>query len=158
MGGFMCLSDLPLDLATRVHVLKLHSLYYFCHLMWQMGGLRVTTATNVGLPTSPPYLSLNSNATPPITEVIFASGGSGVLDGTGVNYVPKCTYHNPYSQSLITGDNDISAYFTVGFAISRQYTPQQFVDLMLSTFKRLLKVKKGVTVISAGLMKGQHGE
>jgi hypothetical protein len=39
------------------------------------------------LPTSLPYLSLNSDATPPITGVSFASGGSGILNETGQNYV-----------------------------------------------------------------------
>ena len=47
------------------------------------------------------------------------------------------------SQSIFTifmGNNDISAYFTTGSAVAKQYTPQQYVDLLLSTFRGLLKV------------------
>ncbi|PWA68461.1 SGNH hydrolase-type esterase domain-containing protein [Artemisia annua] len=61
-------------------------------------------AAKVGLPTSPPFLSL-TGTTPPITGVSFASGGSGILNKTG-EYV--------------------------------------YVDLMLSTFKGLLKMLYGL--------------
>ncbi|PWA54270.1 SGNH hydrolase-type esterase domain-containing protein [Artemisia annua] len=126
-------------------------------------------AKKVRLPTSPPYLSL-MGTTPPITGVSFASGGSGILNRTGVNYVQyislaqQVEYFSMVSDKLIQqlgqsgaqmhlsqsiftifmGNNDISAYFTAGSAVSQQYTPQQYVDLMLSTFKGLLKMLYGL--------------
>ncbi|GKA53230.1 glycoside hydrolase, family 32 [Tanacetum coccineum] len=43
-------------------------------------------AKKMGLPSSPPYLSM-IGTTPPITGVSFASGASGILNETGVNFL-----------------------------------------------------------------------
>ncbi|PWA53756.1 SGNH hydrolase-type esterase domain-containing protein [Artemisia annua] len=122
-------------------------------------------AKKIGLPTSLPYLSL-MGTTPPLTGVSFASGGSGILNGTGASFVQYISLaqqveyfymvHNKLVRQLgqsnaqmhlsksifiiIVGSNDIFSYFNAGSLVSKQYTPQQYVDVMVSTFKGLLKV------------------
>nr|GEW83871.1 GDSL esterase/lipase At5g55050-like [Tanacetum cinerariifolium] len=114
----------------------------------------------IGLPTSPPYLSL-IGATPPTTGISFASGGSGILTGTGASFVQyislaqeveyfslvhnklvrqlgQSNAHMHLSKSIfiiVIESNDMFSYFNVGSLVSKQYTPQQYVDLMVSTFK-----------------------
>ncbi|GKC32231.1 GDSL esterase/lipase-like protein [Tanacetum coccineum] len=130
---------------------------------------RVLAAKKIGLPTSPPYLSL-IGATPPTTGVSFASGGSGILNGTGASFVQYISLaqqveylslvHNKLVRQLgksnaqmhlsksifiiVIGSNDMFSYFNVGSLVSKQYTPQQYVDLMVSTFKGLLKMLYGL--------------
>ncbi|GJV84358.1 GDSL esterase/lipase-like protein [Tanacetum coccineum] len=127
-------------------------------------------ANKIGLPTSPPYLSLNSDATPPITGVSFASGGSGILNETGKTYIQviplaqQINYFSLVRNKLIQqlgqsnaqkhlsksiflfafGTNDMLAYFNNGSTIPKQYTQQQYVDLIVSTFKGLLKMLYGL--------------
>ncbi|PWA60246.1 SGNH hydrolase-type esterase domain-containing protein [Artemisia annua] len=125
-------------------------------------------AAKVGLPTSPPFLSL-TGTTPPITGVSFASGGSGILNRTGdyvvsislaqqvgnfsmvrdklIQQLGQSSAQMHLSQSIFTifmGNNDISAYFSPCSEVAKQYTPQEYVDLMLSTFKGLLKMLYGL--------------
>ncbi|XP_024966163.1 GDSL esterase/lipase At5g55050-like [Cynara cardunculus var. scolymus] len=128
-------------------------------------------AKKMGLPTSPPFLSLTGGATPPITGVSFASGGAGILNGTGellvkqsiplaqqvdyfalvrdqlVQQLGPAAAQTHLSKSLfaiVIGSNDLFAYFTIGSIVSNQFNPQQYVDLMTSTFRNLLKTLYGM--------------
>ncbi|OVA07810.1 Lipase [Macleaya cordata] len=118
-------------------------------------------AEKLGLPTSPPYLSLASvsNKTNAfLGGVSFASGGAGILDTTDkrLGSIPlnqQIDYHstvygrlvqqlgsvgvqNHLSKSIfaiVIGSNDILGYFKSGSNLSQQYTPQQFIDLLTLT-------------------------
>ncbi|KAJ9568136.1 hypothetical protein OSB04_004102 [Centaurea solstitialis] len=140
-------------------------------------------AEKVGLPWAPPYLSLseNLNATSAVvTGISFASGGSGILNGTGMSLsgttgtvngtddqlymesIPLTTQVEYYSMVhdqlvqqlgpasakshlskslflIVIGSNDLFAYFNKESNLSKQYTPQQYVNLMASTLKPLIK-------------------
>ncbi|KAB1215178.1 hypothetical protein CJ030_MR4G025854 [Morella rubra] len=122
-------------------------------------------AEKVGLPTSPPYLSLESkNNNAFLTGVSFASGGAGIFDGTDKRYrqsIPLTKQVDYFStvcedlkqqqgilsaqrllsESLIAvviGSNDIFGYFDSSNQ-SKKNTPQQYVDLMVVTLKAQLK-------------------
>ncbi|KAJ0953477.1 putative triacylglycerol lipase [Helianthus annuus] len=129
-------------------------------------------AEKVGLPSPPPYLSLvsesknlsSTNAT--VTGVSFASGGSGVfngseaLDASTISLPEQVDYYSlVYDQLvqqlgldgtrthlakslflIVIGSNDLFNYFRVDSKLPAQYTVQQYVDRMVSTFKPLLKV------------------
>ncbi|CAI9295266.1 unnamed protein product [Lactuca saligna] len=123
-------------------------------------------AKKMGLPTSPPYLSLIGDATLPITGVSFASGGCGVLNSTGekfkqsISFAQQVEYFSLVNDHLVRrlgpsgaqvhlskslfaiviGSNDLFAYFKTSSTVSIKYTPQQYLDLMVSTFKGLLKM------------------
>ncbi|KAK1440076.1 hypothetical protein QVD17_05901 [Tagetes erecta] len=128
-------------------------------------------AKKIGLPSSPPYLSLIGGGTPPITGVSFASGGAGILNETGeflfkqsISLAHQLDYltmvHDKLVQqlgpsgaqlhlskslfTLVIGSNDMFAYYALGSIASKQYTPQQYVDRMVSTLKRLLKMLYGL--------------
>ncbi|KAJ4844391.1 hypothetical protein Tsubulata_002352 [Turnera subulata] len=118
-------------------------------------------AQKVGLPSSPPYLSLASkNASAYMTGVSFASGGAGIFNGTDqklgqsipltrqVGYYEKiyqslvqtlgpAGVQNRISKSLfmvVIGSNDIFDY-----PRNKSNIPQQYVDSMVFTLKGLLK-------------------
>ncbi|XP_030929863.1 GDSL esterase/lipase At5g55050-like isoform X2 [Quercus lobata] len=115
-------------------------------------------AEKVGLPTSPPYLSLASNNGSFLTGVSFASGGAGIFVGTDERYSLPLTKQVDYystvieklnqqlgssgaqkllSKSLIAvviGSNDIFGYFDSS-DLRKKNTPQQYVDLMATTLK-----------------------
>ncbi|XP_071696467.1 GDSL esterase/lipase At5g55050-like [Rutidosis leptorrhynchoides] len=127
-------------------------------------------AKKMGLQTSPPYLSLVNGATPPITGVSFASGGSGILNETGQNYVEYISLahqvdylsmvHDKLVQQLgpstakmhlsksiftiVIGSNDLLVYFSPGSSIINISTPQQYIERMLSSYKGLLKTLYGL--------------
>ncbi|XP_071726337.1 GDSL esterase/lipase At5g55050-like [Rutidosis leptorrhynchoides] len=127
-------------------------------------------AKKIGLQTSPPYLSLKQGETPPITGVSFASGGSGILNETGQNHVEYISLarqvdyfsmiHDKLVQQLgasaskthlsksiftiVSGNNDLFAYFSVGSSINKASTPQQYIERMLSSYKGLLKKLYGL--------------
>ncbi|KAJ0508807.1 putative triacylglycerol lipase [Helianthus annuus] len=68
---------------------------------------------------------------------------------TLVNYMHVCIVgpEPTLSKSLfpiVIGTNDLFAYFTVGSLVAKLYTPQQYVDRMLSTFKGLFKTLYGL--------------
>ncbi|KAJ4725113.1 GDSL esterase/lipase [Melia azedarach] len=120
----------------------------------------------VGLPTSPPYLSLKSNKNNAsfLTGVSFASGGAGIFNGSDQalhqslpltkqvsSYV---TIHGDLVQQLgssaeqyfskslfaiVIGSNDIFGYFGSS-DLRKKSTPQQYVDLMATTLKGQLKI------------------
>nr|XP_043622975.1 GDSL esterase/lipase At5g55050-like [Erigeron canadensis] len=127
-------------------------------------------AKKMGLPTSSPYLSLTGGAMPPITGVNFASGGSGILNETGQRYVQvislaqQIEYFSLVRDKLVQqlgpsdaqvhlsksifmiviGNNELINYYTAGSQIPLRYSPQQYINLMLSTFKGLLKNLHGL--------------
>ncbi|KAM0010888.1 putative triacylglycerol lipase [Helianthus debilis subsp. tardiflorus] len=105
----------------------------------------------------------STNAT--VSGVSFASGGAGIFNGTDELYkqsIPLTKQVGYYSlvhdqlvqqlgsagaqahlsKSLflvVIGSNDLFGYFNKDSKVSKQYTPQQYVDLMASTLKELLK-------------------
>ncbi|XP_022036751.1 GDSL esterase/lipase At5g55050 [Helianthus annuus] len=133
-------------------------------------------AEKVGLPSPPPYLSLvsesknlsSTNAT--VTGVSFASGGSGVfngseaLDPSTISLPEQVDYYSlVYDQLvqqlgldgtrthlakslflLVIGSNDLFNYFNIDSKLPAQYTVQQYVDRMVSTLKPLLKQMYGL--------------
>ncbi|KAF3453446.1 hypothetical protein FNV43_RR03886 [Rhamnella rubrinervis] len=121
-------------------------------------------AERVGLPTSPPYLSLDlkNNQTQFLTGVNFASGGSRIIDTQKdiqklqslslpkqvdlfleVNAALKRKLARKHlSKSLfiiVTGSNDIYSYFESPDFRNKSSKPQQFVNLMALTFKGQMK-------------------
>ncbi|KAK9057069.1 hypothetical protein SSX86_024436 [Deinandra increscens subsp. villosa] len=128
-------------------------------------------AKKIGLPTPPPYLSLIGGVAPPITGVSFASGGAGILNETGgllfkqsialaqqvehftmvhdklVHQLGPSNAHIHLSRSIfpiVIGSNDLFAYFNLGSTVANQYTRQQYVDRMVSSFKGLLEALYGL--------------
>ncbi|XP_042485218.1 GDSL esterase/lipase At5g55050 [Macadamia integrifolia] len=120
-------------------------------------------AEKLGLPTSPPYLSLvsasnKSNAF--LGGVSFASGGAGIMDATNKLFVSLsidqqidyyATVYGELVQQLgsvgtqqllskamfgvVIGSNDMLGYFGPKSTLRQKITPQQLVDLMLSTLR-----------------------
>ncbi|KAI3717902.1 hypothetical protein L1987_69815 [Smallanthus sonchifolius] len=98
---------------------------------------------------------------PPFTGVSFASGGAGILNGTDqlfkqsihlteqvedyslVHHLLVLNLGPDRAQArlsvslflVVIGSNDLFAYFNKSSIISKEYTPQQYVDLMVSTLK-----------------------
>ncbi|MBA0550199.1 hypothetical protein Golob_021166 [Gossypium lobatum] len=123
-------------------------------------------AEKLGLPSSPPYLSLlkKANESSYINGVSFASGGAGIFNGTDQTYgqsIPLLKQVDNYivvykslvqqmgpsgaekhlSKALFTiviGSNDMLDYFGSS-DLRKKSTPQQFVDLMANTLKGQLK-------------------
>ncbi|KAF2285730.1 hypothetical protein GH714_007474 [Hevea brasiliensis] len=119
-------------------------------------------AEKVGLPTSPPYLSLlsNNNKRPFLTGVNFASGASGILNSTGygnpfdktsgllasvhkdlLEKLGSSGAQNYLSKSLFaidTGSNDVLSY-SDSSDLREKSTPQQYVGLMIHTLKSQMK-------------------
>ncbi|XP_076922226.1 GDSL esterase/lipase At5g55050-like [Bidens hawaiensis] len=125
-------------------------------------------AEKVGLPSAPPYLSLVSKLSSTkatITGVNFASGGAGIFNGTDdlfretISMTKQVGFYTLVHDQLVQkmgsvgaqahlskslflvviGSNDLFGYFNKDSKASKQYTPQQYVDLMASTLKGLLK-------------------
>ncbi|KAM5586068.1 GDSL esterase/lipase [Rosa sericea] len=125
-------------------------------------------AEKVGLPTSPPYLSLvsKSNKQKGSFEagVSFASGGAGIFNGTddetrqSLPLTKQIGYYSQVCEELrqqlgaqaaqdllskslhvvLIGSNDVFGYLDSS-STQKQYTPDQYVDLMLSTLKQHLQ-------------------
>ncbi|KAL3733472.1 hypothetical protein ACJRO7_022921 [Eucalyptus globulus] len=125
-------------------------------------------AEKLGLPTSPPYLISNSSqsnsSSPFLTGVSFASGGAGIFDGTDeklqqsiplkdqvelyrgvhddlVQHMGSSGAQKHVAKSLFLigiGSNDIFDY-AKSSDLRKQHTPQQYVDLMVSSLKDHLK-------------------
>ncbi|KAL5583620.1 hypothetical protein UlMin_016062 [Ulmus minor] len=122
-------------------------------------------ADKLGLPSSPPYLSLKSkNDSSFLTGVSFASGGAGIFDGTDEVFkqaIPLTkqvsfylSVHEKLEQQLgasraqehlskslfviVIGSNDLLDYF--GSSLLRKYTtPQQYVEEMLFSLEEQLR-------------------
>ncbi|KAJ8754607.1 hypothetical protein K2173_010698 [Erythroxylum novogranatense] len=115
-------------------------------------------AEKVGLPSSPPFLSLPSkNASSAITGVNFASGGAGIFNGSDQalkQSLPLTQQVGYYEQSvgnvgaqtqlskslivIVIGSNDLFGY-SGSSKLQKSTTPQQYVDLMAATLKGLVK-------------------
>ncbi|KAJ4844393.1 hypothetical protein Tsubulata_002356 [Turnera subulata] len=123
-------------------------------------------AEKLNLPSSPPYLSLllGKNDSSFLTGANFASGGSGILNGTGRAFGPLLPltkqvayYLSVYehlvhklgsngakkrlSKSLfviVTGNNDLSSY-SRDSDLRKRNTPQQYSDSMLLVLKGQIK-------------------
>ncbi|TYH74916.1 hypothetical protein ES332_D05G437200v1 [Gossypium tomentosum] len=120
-------------------------------------------AEKLGLPSSPPYLSLSvNNITSHLTGASFASGGAGIFNSTDHVFgqaIPlsnqvddfvslnkilmklgSSAAQNHTSKSLfafVIGSNDLFDYFGSP-NLRKQNTPQQYVDLMVTTLKQQL--------------------
>ncbi|KAC9625047.1 hypothetical protein E3N88_45527 [Mikania micrantha] len=101
----------------------------------------------------------------PVTGVSFASGGAGLFNRTHDRFgqvIPMTQQVDYYSLvheqlvrqlgsdgarthvakslfAIVIGSNDLFAYFRKNSKVSKDYTPQQYVDLMVSTLKQLIK-------------------
>ncbi|XP_022753924.1 GDSL esterase/lipase At5g55050-like [Durio zibethinus] len=122
-------------------------------------------AEKVGLPSSPPYLSLwKKNNASYVNGVSFASGGAGIFNGTDqffgqaipltkqvenymavhkilVQQMGSSAAENHFSKSIfaiIIGSNDLFDYFGSS-NLRKKNSPQQFVELMTNTLKGQLK-------------------
>ncbi|CAK7349077.1 unnamed protein product [Dovyalis caffra] len=122
-------------------------------------------AQKVGLPTSPPYLSVSQkNASSFMTGVNFASGGAGIFNGKdqslgqSVPLTKQVGYYESVYENLVqklglsgtqkllskslfvvvVGGNDLLDY-SGSSDLQKKSTPQQYVDLMVLTLKELLK-------------------
>ncbi|CAL9017673.1 unnamed protein product [Prunus brigantina] len=125
-------------------------------------------AEKVGLPTSPPYLSLVSKSNKQnlsfVAGVSFASGGAGIFNGSDEKFrqsIPLSYQVNYYSQVyddiglelgsngaqdhlskslfvIVIGSNDIFAYFDSS-KLRKESTPNQYVDSMVSNLKQQLE-------------------
>ncbi|XP_068339608.1 GDSL esterase/lipase At5g55050-like [Pyrus communis] len=125
-------------------------------------------AEKVGLPPSPPYLSLvskfNKQKKSFVNGVSFASGGAGIFNGSDKQFrqsIPLSYQVNYYSEVhqniglqlgskgakvhlskslflIVIGSNDIFGYIK-NFKLQSEYTPQQYAVLMASNLKEQLQ-------------------
>ncbi|XP_077221305.1 GDSL-like Lipase/Acylhydrolase superfamily protein [Tasmannia lanceolata] len=125
-------------------------------------------AEKVGLQISSPYLSLTSISNKSsvfLSGVSFASGGAGILDGNSnpfgesISLNKQIEYYSTVygdivqnlgsveaqkhlSKSLfavVIGSNDLLGFFKSDSTLRAKSTPQQFVDMLVSTLKDQLK-------------------
>ncbi|XP_058095049.1 GDSL esterase/lipase At5g55050 [Magnolia sinica] len=122
-------------------------------------------AEKLGLTTPPPYLSIstvNNRSNAFLGGVNFASGGAGILDGSAVQSLSLNKQIEYYSVvygdlvqmigtvesqkhlsrsifGIVIGSNDILGYFKAGSSKRSNYTPQQFVDLLILTLRGQVK-------------------
>ncbi|KAG8386114.1 hypothetical protein BUALT_Bualt03G0115300 [Buddleja alternifolia] len=121
-------------------------------------------AEKLGLSTAPPYLSQPNSVF--VKGVSFASGGAGIFNVTNENLIKhtiplphQVGYFSTVRQGLekelgstavqghlakslfpiVIGSNDIINYFNSDSDASKKSSPQQYVALMVSTLKELLK-------------------
>ncbi|KAG6395535.1 hypothetical protein SASPL_141654 [Salvia splendens] len=118
-------------------------------------------AERLGVLTPPPYLSQPNNTF--AKGVSFASGGAGILNTTDqrstISLPRQLGYFSTVNQRLskemgtkaaqehlskslfpfVIGSNDIINYFQSNSDIAKKYTPQQYVNLMVSNLKEMLK-------------------
>ncbi|KAJ4981063.1 hypothetical protein NE237_031900 [Protea cynaroides] len=119
----------------------------------------------LGLSTLPPYLSLvsaSNKSTSFLGGINFASGGAGILNHTKQFFISLDEQIEYYSSvygelvkqlgpdesqkllsksifGIVIGSNDMLGYFGPSSTLSQKMTPQQFVDLMISTLPGQLK-------------------
>ncbi|KAK4439783.1 GDSL esterase/lipase [Sesamum alatum] len=125
-------------------------------------------AEKVGLARAPPYLGQPEGVF--VKGVNFASGGAGIFNTTDETLIKHTiplahqlghfytvrqrlakelgsNVQEHLSKSLfpvVIGSNDIINYFRTGSDASQKYSPQQYVTLMVSNFKQLLKGMYGL--------------
>ncbi|URD73620.1 GDSL-like Lipase/Acylhydrolase [Musa troglodytarum] len=123
-------------------------------------------AESLGLPTSPPYLSITSSSNKTdefLGGVNFASGGGGVLDSTNkdqcISFNKQIDYYSAVYAALVQqlgsaqaqahlstsifafviGSNDMLNYVKSSSANKLKNPPQQFVDSLISSLRGQLK-------------------
>ncbi|PIN15533.1 Triacylglycerol lipase [Handroanthus impetiginosus] len=121
-------------------------------------------AEKLGLSTAPPYLAQPNNVF--LNGVNFASGGAGVVNTTNESIIKQTIplpgqvgYFSAVRQTLlkqlgstavqehlskslfpvVIGSSDLINYFDTGSDVPDKNSPQQYVTLMVSTLKELLK-------------------
>ncbi|KAL1568375.1 GDSL esterase/lipase [Salvia divinorum] len=117
-------------------------------------------AERLGVSTPPPYLSQPNGTF--VKGVSFASGGAGIFNTTDQSTISlprQVGYFSTVSQRLakemgtkaaqehlskslfpfVIGSNDIINYFQSNSDIGKKYTPQQYVTLIASNLKEMLK-------------------
>lgn len=114
----------------------------------------------LGISSPPPYLSLSQNDDAVLQGVNYASGGAGILNETGLYFIQRLTFDdqiNYFAKTKETirtkvgevaanklcneamffigiGSNDYVNNFLQPFlADSQQYTPDEFLELLIST-------------------------
>ncbi|KAG0620335.1 hypothetical protein M758_4G208400 [Ceratodon purpureus] len=144
--------DFPTHHATGRFCNGKHSIDILCEYM--------------GLPYPPPAKAPSSRGFAILKGLNYASGAGGILDGTGANYIDRISFNEQivlFQQTIrelnhllgeaaakdllrnslfasIFGSNDyINNYILESNNASRiQYTPSQYVDLLISTYKTQL--------------------
>ncbi|KAF3445198.1 hypothetical protein FNV43_RR14892 [Rhamnella rubrinervis] len=119
----------------------------------------------LGIPSPPPYLSLSPNDDALLKGVNYASGGAGILNDTGLYFIQRLTFDdqiqnfNKTKEAIMSkvgeeaaikllneaiyfigiGSNDYVNNFLQPFlAAGQQYTHDEFVKLLISTFHKQL--------------------
>ncbi|KAJ7525773.1 hypothetical protein O6H91_17G065600 [Diphasiastrum complanatum] len=121
-------------------------------------------AESIGLPPAPPFLSPLTRGSAILKGVNFASGAGGILDSTGANYINRISFNKQLEffrknkQSLIQligdsaansllqkslyfivfGSNDYINNYLLSDSPTRKFTPSQYQDLLVSTFRQQL--------------------
>ncbi|XP_068303668.1 GDSL esterase/lipase At5g37690-like [Pyrus communis] len=120
----------------------------------------------LGIPSPPPYLSLSRNNDALLKGVNYASGGAGILNSTGLYFIQRLSFDDQIQNFKKTtevikakigaqaaaklfkeaifflglGSNDyINNYLQPFLPTGRQYTPEQFVELLMRTLEGQLK-------------------
>ncbi|KAH7533786.1 hypothetical protein FEM48_Zijuj04G0168800 [Ziziphus jujuba var. spinosa] len=97
-----------------------------------------TIAAKLGISSPPPYLSLSPNDDALLEGVNYASGGAGILNDTGL-YFAAVKLCNEALYFIGIGSNDYVNNFLQPFlADGQQYTHDEFVGLLTSTFREQL--------------------
>ncbi|KAM1715249.1 hypothetical protein ACFX12_025757 [Malus domestica] len=118
------------------------------------------------IPSPPPYLSLSPNDDQLLKGVNYASGGAGILNSTGLYFIQRLSLDDQIQDFKKTtdvikakigaqaaaklckdavyfiglGSNDyINNYLQPFLPTGRQYTPEQFAELLVGTLERQFK-------------------
>jgi len=122
----------------------------------------------LGISSPPPYLSLSQNDDAVLKGVNYASGGAGILNDTGLYFIQRLSFDdqiNYFAKTKETiktkigevaanklcneatyfigiGSNDYVNNFLQPFLADGQlYTPDEFMELLISTLEHQLSVK-----------------
>ncbi|XP_011001569.1 PREDICTED: GDSL esterase/lipase At5g37690 [Populus euphratica] len=124
-------------------------------------------SAKLGIPSPPPYLSLSKNDDALLTGVNYASGGAGILNETGLYFIQRLSFDdqiecfkktkesikakigedaanrlcNKAMYFIGLGSNDyVNNYLQPFLADGQQYTPDEFVELLISTLDKQLSM------------------
>ncbi|KAK7276234.1 hypothetical protein RIF29_17371 [Crotalaria pallida] len=122
-------------------------------------------SAKLGIPSPPAYLSVSQNSDALLKGINYASGGAGILNDTGLYFIQRLSfddqinYFKKTKEAIRTkigdeaanrhcneaiyfigmGSNDYVNNFLQPFlADGQQYTPEEFVDLLISTLDQQL--------------------
>ncbi|XP_043695047.1 GDSL esterase/lipase At5g37690 isoform X2 [Telopea speciosissima] len=123
-------------------------------------------SSRLGIPSPPPYLSLSQNDDAILTGVNYASGGAGILNDTGLYFIQRLSFDDQLdyfektkgrikakigekaADKLLNnaiyliglGSNDyVNNYLQPFLADGQQYTPDEFLNLLISTLDKQLQ-------------------